>query len=480
MKMNKFVFSLLTNVSPKARVLCLNNRQATISMRTNSMKTFPVQIDSLTQLPFNYNSFDCVFLAGQLINKITPKALTEITRILKPNGQCLIKVRSYIPPSVCLWRRILAGSPLLPFRVFILIYNGTRLSEIIPSTQVQVKSVREKFYEFRQWLQAPYQAIVLTKTSINNRNPIIEELLYNVSSQIGSELRHCDLHLKRFLVRKIGKMLIIAATSSGLEYVIRIPLSQIAVERAKRNFNALNRIHANTVIPEHIKSHVPRAIICKNYQGYEYYVEEKLLGFCLEFRKHTSKQKQDAMLFITDLHLATKQPKHINQVQYKQLFESPLRVIKSHRLNDWIYDVLAKMEHYIKKCILGCVLPLTWSHGDFWSTNCLYDTFDRLSGVVDWELFSEHSLPLLDLLQFMNSHPAWHHLRIFRDIEQFKQPQFLSKYIEEMQIPSSAVSALILMHWVDYIANRINSRYADRNWMETKVYYPLTILREVF
>ncbi len=42
-------------------------------------------------------------------------------------------------------------------------------------------------------------------------------------------------------------------------------------------------------------------------------------------------------------------------------------------------------------------LPAVVTHGDFWSGNLLYES-GRLTGVIDWDTWSEHGVPGLDLL----------------------------------------------------------------------------------
>ena len=82
---------------------------------------------------------------------------------------------------------------------------------------------------------------------------------------------------ERFTIRKIGKTAITVSAVPGAKYIVRIPRSRIACERA-RNFAALDALHRNTGLPARVRSIVPRAVLSGSAGDYEFFVEEHLAG----------------------------------------------------------------------------------------------------------------------------------------------------------------------------------------------------------
>jgi hypothetical protein len=136
--------------------------------------------------------------------------------------------------------------------------------------------------------------------------------------------------------------------------------------------------------------------------------------------------------------------------------------------------------------IKGQELPLVWSHGDFALGNCLYDSSSRLSAVVDWELFSDESLPLLDVLHSMpvpgetNSHPRWQRFDLVMGLLQTGagRETKIGHYVETIGLSPSSVPPLLVMYWVDHISRRIAGRRNDSVWMRKRVLQPLGDLRQ--
>jgi hypothetical protein len=171
-------------------------------------------------------------------------------------------------------------------------------------------------------------------------------------------------------------------------------------------------------------------------------------------------------------------------MRFGRMFEDAVRtildVIPERR------EALERILSLLRQRLHGQMLPLVWSHGDFSLGNCLYDATGHLSGVVDWELFSEESLPLLDLFQCMpvhgesNSHPYWQRFqRVLQFIENesgFYDEPVLRHYASEIGIEKMHLVPLCLMYWVDHVARRIAARRHDPSWMRKRVIQPLADL----
>ena len=291
---------------------------------------------------------------------------------------------------------------------------------------------------------------------------------------------------ERFTIRKIGKTAITVSAVPGAKYIVRIPRSRIACERARRNFAALDALHGNTVLPARVRSIVPRAVLSGSAGDYEFFVEEHLGGAETTAATWTQSDgvwQPDALDFITSLHLSTARLAIIDRERAERVIHSPIRQIRAGCEPRWTGGVLDWLQHLIESCLLGRSLPFTWTHGDYFLGNCLYSAAGRLTGVVDWELFSREGLPMLDLLQCMripgetSSHPTWQRFAAVREMlnspSRVSQSPVLSNYLKSMDMPADGVPALLAMYWVDHVACRIGARSADAGWMNKRVYDPL-------
>jgi aminoglycoside phosphotransferase (APT) family kinase protein len=66
---------------------------------------------------------------------------------------------------------------------------------------------------------------------------------------------------------------------------------------------------------------------------------------------------------------------------------------------------LDAIEALLDRTLRGAVLPLGWHHGDYDFANLLYGAADTVSGVLDFEVFEPHGLPLIDLMVLVARRP---------------------------------------------------------------------------
>ena len=131
---------------------------------------------------------------------------------------------------------------------------------------------------------------------------------------------------------------------------------------------------------------------------------------------------------------------------------------------------------------LGSTLPLVWSHGDFSLKNLLVDeTSLDILGVIDWDLSSKDSLPLIDLLHLLLRAKMNQAGMSFPDVL-FKylfplrldgaEGEILAEYVEALSIPPSLITSLSIMYWVSRIHGHVGSfidldaAWVDRNFRQ--------------
>jgi len=332
-------------------------------------------------------------------------------------------------------------------------------------------------------LTADKQVLILRRQGDVDGPSFVQKLIAELQASLGPA--HGFARLERFLVRRIGKTTLVVACEDERRYVVRVPRSTMAANRARQNFTALGALHSTDLISDQMKAMVPLSRLTGVIDRYPYYVEDSLPGTARDdYREWTSGTgwESGALRFISEMHLATRQPVRIDRHAFDEYFATPLSRIRRRCSTMHSARAFERVGAILEQTLAGQTVPFVWSHGDFSPGNCLYDAARGLSAVVDWELFSDHHLPLLDLLHCMdipgerNSHPTWQRfdtIRMLFQPDRLLDVPELASYAEQMSIERRVLPGLILMYWVDHVAKRIDGRAGDAVWMEKRVLQPL-------
>jgi aminoglycoside phosphotransferase (APT) family kinase protein len=482
-----------------ARVLFLVSAHTAFAVRNRpgSGRSNRVSLESLGHLPFTEKSFDCVVLNSNLVRPLVrvhscARILQEIHRVLKPDGGCIVATRQRrLPRSLqeawsCslgrpdrVWSAALQRARFKTSTVAGVRMSAGRVSEIgLPSIHNGSKAP-----DF-----AGHRLMVARKSAAVDDASIVERILKGAGQQVLNDPK-AGLAVERFLVRKIGKTTVIAVAPRGSRYVIRIPRSAVATERAERNWAALEHLQRSSYLPDPLQVLLPRPLCRGCIQQYGYTVEDARPGLSGEDYTHLSNTAQwepQALEFITQLHLASRHVAVFDRTKHQRHVAAPLaRIREGLPTRGPVGATLDRLEASLQEGFDGTAMPFVSAHGDFSDGNCLYRD-GRLSGVVDWELFSGEALPAVDLLQRMtipgesNRHQTWQR---FSQILQMTRPGAARRlpafgaYLDRMEIPDRALPSLLLMHWVQHVADRIDARGSDTEWMRKRVLHPLAELQ---
>jgi SAM-dependent methyltransferase len=492
--------ALLLLASPRAgarALFLLSQSEAIVNTSPLPAARFlRVVVNASAALPFGDHAFDCVIVDGDQVplrsrNIESSRNLArEVGRVVRPDGQCVVVARHNRVPA----RRVAIGRYLLALPgnswkqalttdafgatdLAAVGMNGRRITELAmmgPGTAAAAGSQRMDF-RATVFTRAPGRAVSLLER-------VLSEIAATTTDDSGGSI-------DRLLVRKIGKTAVMASCG-GRRVLVKVPRTPVAQRRAGRNFDALQRLHLSDAITPDNRAIIPRAIRHGCIGDYAYYAEEMLDGRELtESALQSSSWQPDAVQFITGLHVRTRQERVVDDACFEARFAAPVRRIQDAcHLEDTAtaraFDgIVAAMRE-----VVGQPMPFVWAHGDFALTNCLYDTAGRLSAVVDWELFSPEGLPLLDILQCMpiagesNGRPRWQRFDVIASLLRQGIPRDegseLGKYLSRVGISDRVVPPLLLMYWVDHVANRIQSRRADPVWMRKRVLQPLAVLKQ--
>jgi aminoglycoside phosphotransferase (APT) family kinase protein len=298
--------------------------------------------------------------------------------------------------------------------------------------------------------------------------------------------------VERVAVRKIGKTAVFLSDGAGQSAILRLARSPIALARAIRNFDALQWLEAAD-LPKPIRGLTPRAIARGRHADYSYFVESGVDGRSGPSAATAGQPGQrwdpGAVRYITALHAASAVRERLDDPMLSRLIREPLARIVSVCDSPGAMRVLDRVRLACESALAGRDVPLVRTHGDFTTSNCLFDETGALVGVVDWEVSDERGLPLLDLLQLMpvpgeaQARSRWERfyawLALHDTPEALHADPVFREYLQSMDLGLDVVPALMLMQWTLHVAERIEARCDDERWMNERVWAPLGALERV-
>lgn len=392
----------------------------------------------------------------------TEAVLSEIQRVLRADGVCILVVVSRSRAQYLSKIRLVRWS------------SGAETLKAQASRRGLnfVRIIVARLDDFR------IREVELRSSGVANHSRATLDLLFE---QLEKRLGLNRFFLDRLLVRRIGKTIAIASTSPEHRFVVRIPLSHVACQRARTNEHTLVRLQAAGWLSEQRKALLPRPLGSGMQGPYKFFAETHVPGRPGEERISHLGWEGGALQFITDFHAATRVQKTVSPALFAHHVAEPLSAIgaccePSHR------EILRRLNDYFRDMLLGGEMPFVWTHGDFALGNCLYARDGSLSGVIDWELSASEALPLLDVLHCMHlpneshTHDVWPRALFFFDL--FSQQgsaslDQLRRYSNAVQLRPELIKPLLLMYWVDHVAKRMNPRATDMVWLRKRVVGPL-------
>jgi SAM-dependent methyltransferase len=449
------------------------------------------RVTGWTALPVRDAAVDVVIVdldAAPARSALRRALLAETRRVLRPNGHIIAvlshariprnrrNIRGYrVLSPLASWVRLIRAARLIQAGTALLQFNGERLSEITWRLEPPQGKIAPK--------HGDAIALVLSRRAAPEAPSVLTMLLQAVEAETAAHI--C---LERCLVRKIGKTALFLRTDSDRSLLIRVARSPIALERARRNFDALAAVRREGWMSDRDQELIPYPVVAGRSGSYPFFVETVVKGRPRQPHVLSGVAwEPDALRFISSVHAATAVRTDVTVDLFQRLFATPIETISRWCDADG-RATLAMLARVMGDRVIGSQLPLVRSHGDFTADNCLYEGA-QLSGVVDWELSSAQALPLLDLLQLMeiagesNSYPRWQRADILLDAAAGRGPLAdaaeINEYVAAMGIDRTLIPSLLLMHWVDHVSNRIEPRSSDAGWVDRRVRQPLERIRDI-
>ncbi len=258
--------------------------------------------------------------------------------------------------------------------------------------------------------------------------PFAERILERVGDAAGIPAEAC--RLSRYYVRPKGAVVLIgrAPESGGTAgmrgsdgapgvpgvhqvhgIIVRLPLEARAAATCARQHDALECLAADQRIPEELRRLFPAPIARGQLDGQSYFAESGLGGELGRIYYSRSEKRFDqaivnAAKVLRLLRRATEEPTRIDEAQLRRLCGGWLDELRAV-VRDQSRGALDTIDGFLRDELLGKTLPLGWHHGDYDFANLLYGPDDRVTGILDFEVFDPHGLPLLDLLVLVARRP---------------------------------------------------------------------------
>lgn len=420
--------------------------------------------------------------------------LQEIHRVLKPDGQLYMAaerdrqrtgLRAYLT-RVPAPRRMLAAAGFSACRFYSLLPSVRIVDQIVDLSNRSQMRMALPLYRgqsrLRQsllrgyWHQhlAPSVAVVASKRMPQSR--FVDRLVRHVYSSIMATARVPAV--RHYMLSQKG-MLILQVDAGGIDVIIRVPLSPIARRHAERNATATREIHADDTIPSQVRERLPRPLDEGVYDGVAYFVETQIRGRgadTLDPPLLRDRAFRAGVGFAITLHGATSEAL-VDETAFDAVAGENINAVE-RLVHDEAYEaVFTYMRAYLRRELIG--LPLVRQIGDFALSNLIIDPVDAsLAGVIDWDRSRPQGLPLLDVVH-LSASSSWAASMWAGDfvIRMFSAPpqdaaqhESLKTYRDHIGIPASAVRALCLAWWLDFINARLDTTAPlDDAWITRNV-----------
>lgn len=132
----------VTGVDYSPKMILIANRY----LKDRNFKNFSLRVADVRKLPFPNNNFDVVIGIGLLEYLVDPElAMTEITRILKPRGYCLLSFSKKNSPFFFLrfFPGILLRNYFLKLPKLITVFNVNHVNFLLRINKIKVLKKRE-------------------------------------------------------------------------------------------------------------------------------------------------------------------------------------------------------------------------------------------------------------------------------------------------------------------------------------------------
>lgn len=179
----------------------------------------------------------------------------------------------------------------------------------------------------------------------------------------------------------------------------------------------------------------------------------------------------------------------IDQNKFDRIFRQPLQQVRRWAQPPQRYDAIwQRLENFFAAQWLGQRLFLSLVHGDFSTKNILAHpkTF-ALSGIIDWDITTRESIPLLDVLHFFvrldpgsfREAPPKIAMRLIATDSPTLHWTYMQNALTRFGYEKKVLPALVAYYWVQRLQVYLDSpKYLDTQFMQRHIYDILDFFAE--
>ncbi|MGH7597400.1 MAG: phosphotransferase family protein [bacterium] len=290
-------------------------------------------------------------------------------------------------------------------------------------------------------------------------------------------------------------------------FFIKLPLVHFAETRLQKQFEMLSQLqrpelwHRFEPLPKPAPAQpqkvFPGVLGRGEFEGQAYFLESRVKGVPLSRlqvpREAFHKVCDTLFLFWHQVQMCSGAPVQIDRGKFTQFFQQPLS-----RLAEWAQppqpyrEILRKLEDFFASHFGEQRVFLGLTHGDFSTKNILANpkTFE-LSGIIDWDMATHQSIPLLDVLHFFvrvdpssfREAPPKIAMRLIKPNAQALHWPLLQGAMTKFGYEEKTLPAAVAYYWVQRLLvyldspKNLDTQFMQRHFYEMLDFFNETILK---
>lgn len=336
----------------------------------------------------------------------------------------------------------------------------TGSSELIPSDSV---SFRRQAALLAPWRRRAFAMVASVSSSPQSLFVRVRSRVEAYGAELWGDRTALTCRRRMFSTPEGFALLLVGGRAGSL--IVRISLNGRTSARFQRNFNALTRLNRGLR-----RLDTPTPLLAEDIAGTPFFVETTVEGEAL--RSCLDPRWEDVALgaaieWIGDLHRATSIPRVLSEAEMTALVTEPVAAAFRFIGRPEDDPGCAALRRYLVASLTGHRLPLVFAHGDYSVDNVLVGpSRARVSGVFDWDLSSDRSLPLIDVYYLLisaalASKGGSFGQRVADALEgrlwNAPMEEAIRQYCLALGIPESLRQPLLALTWVFHLAYRIQN-----------------------
>jgi hypothetical protein len=282
---------------------------------------------------------------------------------------------------------------------------------------------------------------------------------------------------------------------------VKLPLVHFAETRLRKQDEMLSYLHRREIWQRFApppQKFFPKILDRGEFEGQAYFLESRVKGAPLsrlQVPQEVFRKVCDTLFFFWhQVQTCCGAPVHVDRGRFAQFFQQPLSQLAEWAQPPQPYqEILRKLEDFFAAWFNGQRVFLGLVHGDFSTKNILANPKNfELGGIIDWDMATRQSIPLLDVLHFFvrldpgsfREAPPKIAMRLIKPDTQAWHWPYLQSALTKFGYEEKALPAAVAYYWVQrlqvYIGSpkNLDTQFMRRHFYEILDFFGETILKQ--